>query len=77
MSGSTETLLSLKVAASMLGCSPRTLRRWITEGAVPAVAINPPGRRRKRWRVPHNALVATLATRRTQIGEGRAEESSR
>ncbi len=76
MSGSTETLLSLKVAASMLGCSARTLRRWIAEGAVPAVAINPPGRRRHRWRVPAEALGAVLTERMRAGTEGTVDRGS-
>lgn len=67
MNGSTERLLSLKVAAAILGCSVRTLRRWITERSVPAVAINPPGRKRYRWRIPESELACVLRERMIRV----------
>lgn len=59
----TDVLLDLKAAAARLGCGVKTLRRWLVEGAIPAVAINPPGRQRKRWRIPERELSRVLRDR--------------
>jgi excisionase family DNA binding protein len=69
-----EPLLTLSAAAARLGCGVKTLRRWLAEGALPAVAINPPGRRRKRWRVPERQLMRLLRER-TQGAERPANGS--
>lgn len=54
-----EKLLSLKEASEMLGRTPRTLRRWIKEGKLPAKKI--PGRFGGEWRIPASAVTGIEA----------------
>lgn len=59
----TETLLHPITVAAQLGCRPKTIHRWIAEGALPAIEIGPPGRQRRRWRIPASALERLLQER--------------
>ncbi len=49
-----DKLLSLQEAADLLGVHPRTLRRWIIAGRLPAVLI--PGRFGGEYRIAEDAL---------------------
>ena len=60
MSGSTETLLTLRVAASILGCSVRRSGAESPRGRCQRSRSNPPGWKRYRWRIPESELVHVL-----------------
>jgi len=53
-----DVLLSPREAAELVGCSAATVRRWVREGAVPAVKVGPG--RAAPVRIPLTELIRRL-----------------
>lgn len=55
-----DDIVLVHIAAKLMGCSPRTIRRKIQSGELPATRVN-----ERAWGIPKLVLVLHIKERRT------------